>query len=110
MNKPLALTLAAVALCLSLGCPKAQPKGVTGTDDEQMDQLSAQLEELRSRVQAAEPKCDEWCSMSGKVRDISTSMCAIAGRNKERAELQQKCVSSQEDVARFNDSCSSCRR
>ncbi len=99
--------LAALA-ALSMGCPKAAPKTVTGSDDEQADQLTANLEELRTRPQASEPKCDEWCSLSKKVADLSSSLCAIAGRNKERAELQQKCVTSQEDVAHFNDKCSSC--
>ena len=108
MHKPFLLTLAVAAVLL--GCPKAAPKGVTGTDEEQMDQLSAQLEELRTRVQAQEPKCDDWCAMSKKVAEMSKSICELSARNKDRAEMQQKCVTSQEDVARFNDSCASCRR
>lgn len=108
MNKTFLLLAASAAL--ALGCPKAPPKGVAGTDDEQVDQLSAQLEELRTRVQAQEPRCDDWCSMAKKVNDISTSLCEIAGRHTDRAEMQQKCVASQEDVARFNDSCASCKR
>jgi hypothetical protein len=107
MHKSLFLLLAFATL--TLGCPKAPPSGVSGTDDEQLDRLSAQLEELRTRVQAQEPKCSEWCTLASQVSGISKAICDIAGRNKDRTELQQKCVSSQEDVARFNDSCASCR-
>ena len=107
MRKPCLLALALSALVL--GCPKAPPKGVTGSDDEQMDQLSAQLEELRTRVQAQEPKCDDWCAMAKKVSDLSSSMCTLAERNRARAEMQQKCAASQEDIAHFNDGCSSCK-
>ncbi len=100
-----------LALCvLSSGCPKkVDTQNVAGTDDEQLDQYSAQLEELHARASAGEPKCEDWCSMSKRTCDISRNVCEIAKRHVDRPDVQSKCVSSQEDCAKFNDSCSSCQ-
>ena len=101
------------ALCALLlaaaGCPKRVDSNVAGTDDEQMDQLSARLEELRARVQAQEPQCKDWCSMSGEVSHLSQKVCDLSTKNPERSDMQQKCVASQEERARFNDGCAPCR-
>ncbi len=102
------LPLFAVAL-LVLGCPKRVDTNVAGSDDEQMDQLSARLEELRARVQAQEPQCKDWCSLAGEVNDLSKRVCDLSAKNADRADMQQKCVSSQEERARFNDGCAPCR-
>lgn len=109
MNRSLPLALAA-AVGLALGCPKRTPIGVAGSDDEQMDQYAAQLEELRTRAKAQEPKCDDWCSMAGRVCDLSKSVCEIAARHADRSDMQKRCGDSQEDCADFKDSCSNCRR
>lgn len=105
------ITLLALAgsLLLLLGCPKRTPAGVSGSDEEKLDQFSAQLEELRSRVQAKEPKCEEWCSLSRQVCDISRQVCQLASRQVDRPEVQKRCSGSQEDCAHFNDSCTACR-
>jgi hypothetical protein len=97
-----------VGLCLS-GCPKNVPENVAGSEDEQMDRYSAQLEELRTRS-AQDMKCDDWCGMKDKACGTSKSVCDIAAKKPDRADFQSKCVASQEDCARFTDSCSSCKK
>lgn len=99
---PLSLLVAAALL----GCPKNVDTTVAGTDEEQLDRYSARLEELRTRFQSENVGCDETCNMAREVCDLSRRICDIATRNPERAN--DRCVSSQEDCAHFNDSCSSC--
>jgi predicted heme/steroid binding protein len=95
--------LAALLLALT-ACPKSTGgTNVAGTDDEQMDQFGAQLEELRTR-QGLE--CKDYCSLKGKVCDISKSACDIAGKHDD---FQKRCVQSQEDCAHFNEGCGSCK-
>ncbi len=106
MNRLLFIACTAAAL---LGCPKRTTTNVSGTDDERMDQYSAQLEELRTRVQAREVSCSEWRELAGKICDIRANVCEIANRHVDRADMQQKCIAAQEDCARFNDSASSCK-
>ena len=98
----------AVVLALA-GCPKNVDSNVSGSDDERMDQYSAQLEELRTRS-AQDMQCDDWCGMKGKVCDISARVCDISGKKSDRADFQSRCVTAQEDCARFSDSCSSCKK
>ncbi len=109
MKRTSLLGLLLVGCLTSLGCPKRAPTGVTGTDDEQLDHYAAQLEELRSKSQAQEPACQDWCSMAKQVCDISKNICEISKRLPDRGDVQQRCVGSQEDCAHFNDSCGSCR-
>ena len=90
----------------ALACPKAVPENLAGSDDEQMDTNAAKLEELRTREGLT---CDEWCSLRDKVCAISKSSCEIAGRHADREEFQKRCVTSQEDCAKFNESCGSCK-
>ncbi len=105
MNRlPLLFCLVAALTALS-GCPKATTTTVAGTDDEMMDQLSAQLEELRTRTDLT---CKDFCSLKDKACGLSTKTCDIAGKAPERADFQKKCVSSQEECAKFNESCSGC--
>src|SRR3712207_205457 len=100
--KTIAWLTSAAALCVLLaGCPKRNTLNVAGSDDEQMDQLSAKLEELRARVASGEPKCQDWCAMSSDVCDISRMACDISGRHADRADMQSRCVSAQEECARF---------
>lgn len=97
-----------LTLCLLFAlsaCPKEVPTNVAGTDDEQMDRLSAQLEELRTR----EVTCPTWCDLKGKVCGLSQSVCEVSARQSERQDFQRKCITGQEDCARFNDGCSTCR-
>ncbi len=92
-----------LALALS-ACPKkVDGANVAGTDDEQMDQFSAQLEELRTRQGL---KCNDFCSLKSKVCDISKTVCDIAGKHGDRDDFQKRCVASQEDCAHFNEGCS----
>lgn len=103
------LVLAALAASLFLlACPKntGGPQ-LGGTDDEKMDQLSAQLEEYRTKTSS---ECSETCELKSKVCNLSETVCEIAGRNADRPEYQQKCVTSQEECARFNESCSGCKK
>lgn len=101
--------LVAASLAL-LACPKKVPSNVAGTDDEQVDQLSAQLEELRAKSQAGELKCSDWCDLASRARELSGQTCEIAKRHGDRSDFQTKCVTSQEDFARFNESCSGCKK
>jgi len=98
----LALILGALA-----GCPKATTTTVAGTDDEMIDQLSAQLEELRTR---SDLTCNDFCSVKDKACGLSTKTCDIAAKSPDRADFQKKCVTSQEDCAKFNESCSGCAK
>jgi hypothetical protein len=102
------LALAFAALLVFAACPK-NVENVSGSEDEQMDQYSAQLEELRARA-AQDMKCDDWCGMQGKVCGTSSKVCDLSNKKSERADFQSKCVAAQEDCARFKDSCSSCKK
>lgn len=101
------IPFALVALVALVGCPKRADTTVSGTDEERLDQYASRLEELRTRVQAENPSCDELCSMATEACEIATNVCDIATRIPERA--QDRCVAAQEDCARFNDACSSCK-
>jgi hypothetical protein len=100
--------LFAIPLCLALfACPKSTGGSTLGgSDDEKMDSLAAQLEELRTRTNT---ECSETCSLKVKVCNLSETACEIAGRNADRAEYQKRCVAAQEDCAKFNEACSSCK-
>lgn len=104
----LALLITLAASLFALGCPKRTSPGVGGTPDEQMDQYAAQMEELRSRTLAKEPECDEWRSMASRVCDLSSRVCGLAKEHADRADFQQRCISSQEECAHFNDRAASC--
>jgi hypothetical protein len=97
-----------IVLCLA-GCPKNVPENVAGTDDEQMDRYSAQLEEQRTRS-AQDMKCDDWCNEKPNVCRISKAVCDISARKGDRADFQSKCVAAQEDCAKYSDNCSGCRK
>lgn len=103
------LVLFACALLLSIagltGCPKTTTTTVAGTDDEMIDQLSAQLEELRTR---SDLTCKDFCQVKDKACGLSKQTCDIAGKAPDRADFQKKCVTSQEDCAKFGESCSGC--
>ncbi|MBX7098469.1 MAG: hypothetical protein K1X89_12200 [Myxococcaceae bacterium] len=99
-----ALPLAALLLA---ACPKATPVNVAGTDDEQMDQLSAQLEEVKSRQDVS---CQDACGMKSKVSSLSSAVCELAGKHTDRDDFQKHCISAQEELAKLNDSCSSCNK
>lgn len=96
----------AVLVVLLAGCPKSVPATtVAGGDDEQMDQYSSRLEELRTKTGL---KCDDYCIWKTKACSLSVNMCAVAQKANDRADFQQKCVSAQEECARFNEGCASC--
>ncbi|GMU61607.1 MAG: hypothetical protein IT380_11695 [Myxococcales bacterium] len=101
-----ALAAGLLSLCL-FACPKGPTTTVMGSDDEQMDRYASQLEEIRTR---GEVDCKDACSLKGKVCDISSAACAIAGKNADRDDFQKKCVTSQEDCASFNEKCSTCSK
>lgn len=105
MTRTLFLT-ALLSLSL-LACPKNTTTNVAGTDDEKMDQYSAQLEELHTKTDL---ECKEWCSQKSKACDMSKGVCDLAAKAADRADFQKKCVSAQEECARFNESCSSCSK
>ncbi len=91
------------------GCPKSTGgtgTNVAGSDDEQIDQYAAQLEELRTRQGL---QCNDFCSLKSKVCDISKASCDIASRHGDRDDMQKHCVQSQEDCAHFNEGCGSCK-
>lgn len=103
---PLLLALAVLVGALA-GCPRNTTTTVAGTDDEMIDQLSAQLEELRTRTDLT---CKDFCSVKDKACGLSTKTCDIAAKAPDRADFQKKCVTSQEDCAKFNESCSGCAK
>lgn len=101
--------LCVLSLSVALfACPKAATGPVLGgSDDEKMDSLAAQLEELRTRTNT---ECSETCSLKVKVCNLSETACEIAGRNADRAEYQKRCVTAQEECAKFNETCSTCKK
>ncbi|MBL8917599.1 MAG: hypothetical protein JNJ54_01965 [Myxococcaceae bacterium] len=96
----LALTFALLA-----GCPKQTTTTVAGSDDEMIDQLSAQLEELRTR---GDLTCKDFCQVKEKACALSKQTCDIAAKAPDRNDFQKKCVTSQEDCAKFGESCAGC--
>lgn len=103
MKKLFLLTLAALALA---GCPKRASTTVAGTDEEQLDQYSSRLEELRTRAQAENPSCGDTCQMAQEACGIAQKVCDIATRIPDRG--QDRCVAANEDCAQFNDRCAAC--
>jgi hypothetical protein len=101
--------LAALTLSLTLfACPKANPgPALGGSDDEKMDSLAAQLEELNTRTAT---DCSDTCSLKTKVCNLSETACEIAGKHADRAEYQKRCVTAQEECAKFNEACSTCKK
>lgn len=106
MNRFLLATVASSLLFFA--CPKsATGPNLGGTDDQKMDMIAAQLEELRTRTGT---ECSETCSLKTKVCNLSETACEIAGRNTDRSEYQQRCVTAQEECAKFNEACSACKK
>jgi len=106
MKRLVLATLAASMLMLA--CPKSTGgPNLGGSDDEKMDQLTSQLEEYGTRSNS---DCNETCDLKLKICKISEIACEIAGRNADRAEYQKRCVTAQEECARFNESCSTCKK
>ena len=99
-----ALLIAALLFC---ACPKSTTVNVSGTDDEQLDQLSAQLEELKTRQDLS---CADNCAAKTRVTGLSTATCDLANKHTDRPEFQAKCVTAQEELARFSDACASCSK
>jgi hypothetical protein len=97
-------------LVVASACPKRVSNNVAGSDDEQMDQYTTQLEQVRAQTQATDPTCKDWCSLAKTVCDVSRRACEIAGRNPSRQDMQGKCAASQEDCVQLNDRCTSCSR
>lgn len=101
--------LVALLAVLSTACPK-HVDTVAGSDDEQLDQDSSQMEQVRAQAQASEPACKDWCRLSKTVCGIARHGCDVAGRNPTRQDMQAKCASFQEDCTQYNDRCASCSR
>ena len=106
MNRLVLASLAASMILLA--CPKSTGgPNLGGSDDEKMDMLASQLEEYHTR---SNTDCSETCQLKTKVCKLSDTTCEIAGRSADRAEYQKRCVGSQEECARFNEACSSCKK
>jgi hypothetical protein len=105
MNRLVFAALA--ALFVFTACPKQTVTTIAGSDDEVMDQIAAQLEELRTRTDVT---CKDFCSLKDKACGLSKQACDIAGKLPDRNDFQKKCVTSQEDCAKFNESCSGCAK
>lgn len=102
-----ACLLSLTTAVLLAACPKAPPPpSLTGTDDEKMDTIAAQLEEFRTRTDV---KCPDWCSAKPRVCDLSKLACEIAGKATDRNDFQKKCLATSEECARFSDGCATCK-
>lgn len=99
--------LGALAALVLTACPRPVVTTVAGSETEQLDQYAAQLEELRTR---SDLSCDDFCNLKPKACGISKSVCDIAGQNTSNEDFQKRCGQSQEDCARFNESCASCKK
>jgi hypothetical protein len=100
------MKLISLFLTLLAACPK-HIENVSGAADELMDGYSAQFEELHGRVNS-DMKCKDWCDLKPRVCDLSSKTCVIAQQNPARDDFQARCTTSQEDCARFSDSCVNC--
>lgn len=99
-------TILSLAAALALfACPKTVVTNVSGSDDEMMDQYAAQIEELKTKTDL---KCDDFCSLKTKACAVSKGACEISGRHAGREDFQKRCVTAQEECARFSESCTSC--
>ena len=103
-----ALPLAALTALVLVSCGKRASTNVAGSDEEMLDGYSARLEELRVKLRAENPSCDQKCSMTREVCDVATKICEIAAHEPERRQV--RCASAQEQCASFGDACASCRR
>jgi len=92
-------------LLLLLGCPKNLDTTIAGSDDSQMDQYSSVLEEYRTKTDLS---CADSCSAKKKVCDVSKNVCDLSRKATDRLDFQSRCVTSQEDCAKFGESCASC--
>ena len=101
-------SLAVLSVFVLVGCTRRAPTNVAGSDEEMLDGYNARLEELRVKLRAENPGCDQKCSMMREVCDLATKVCEIAAREPERRST--RCASAQEQCALFGDACASCRR
>lgn len=104
MNRFALPLLACIAL---LGCPKNIDTTVAGSDDSQMDQYSSVLEEYRTKTDLS---CSDSCAAKKKVCELSNRVCEMSAKASERKDFESKCVVSQEDCAKFGESCASCSK
>jgi hypothetical protein len=102
------LALAAAVSLALFACSKSNPgPSLGGSDDEKMDTIAAKLEEYKTKTST---ECGETCSLKDKICGLSATACEIAGQHQDRAEYQKHCVTAQEECARFNESCSTCKK
>jgi hypothetical protein len=92
-----------------LGCPRAVPPTVAGSDDDLLDGYSARLEELRSRVEASELPCEDRCKVALDGCALARQTCDIASRTNDRPDVQRRCAGAQEACSHFNDGCARCK-
>ena len=92
-------------LVLLQGCPKNVDTTVAGSDDSQMDQYSSVLEEYRTKTDLS---CADSCAAKKKVCEVSNKVCELSQKATDRLDFQSRCVASQEDCAKFGESCASC--
>ncbi len=97
----------ALLVTFTTGCPKNVVTTVAGSDDQQMDQYTAQLEEYRTKTGLS---CDESCAAKKKVCGISSGACELSTKAPERQDFQKTCVASQEECAKFSESCANCAK
>ena len=106
MNRLVLASLAASIILLA--CPKSTGgPNLGGSDEEKMDSIAAQLEEYGTK---ATTECGETCDLKTKICKLSETACEIAGRSADRADYQKRCVTAQEECARFNEACSTCKK
>jgi hypothetical protein len=102
-----ALCLALLALVLA-GCPK-QVERVAGSDDAQIDDAAARLEELRVREQSETLSCQQRCDVATRTCAVSDELCALVEAHPARTDLPPRCVQSREQCAQANGGCARCR-
>lgn len=100
-----ALVLVISSSVLLLACPRQAPLTVAGSDDQSMDEYSAQLEEIRARGDIG---CDDAQSIRKKACGIAQSVCRLASKSPERKEFETQCVTAQETCAGLNEMHARC--
>ncbi len=110
LKKTIRLGLIELLIGLQLtACARVAPRSVSGTEDEQLDRLSAQLEETRSKALVRQLSCTDRCALAEDGCRISNEICAIARRQPSRRDLGQTCAGSQEQCVDLRERCLRCR-
>lgn len=97
-----------VFLALVWACHHHPPTSIAAADSDRIAQDAARLAELRKKLDAGNLSCDDTCKLATEGCEITRSTCALAERNRDQEDFQQRCASANDDCASFNSACAHC--